>query len=78
MKTCLPSKTEVNNVLDLGDRNRENDEKLQTFDSSYFLGKSRLEGDRTKDYLLFPPGCNYFKTPASGNRIIAQKSKGFS
>ena len=36
----LRSKTEVNNALDLGDRNRKKIEKLKTFHSSYFPSKS--------------------------------------
>ena len=53
MKTWLARKIEVKDVLDLGDRNRENDEKLQSFDSSYFLSKSRFEGDGTKIIYYF-------------------------
>ena len=34
--------------------------KLQTFDSSYFLGKSHFEEDDAQTYLVFQPICRYF------------------
>ena len=39
------SKIEAGNVLDLEDKNKKKIGKLQTFDSSYFLGKSHFEDD---------------------------------
>ena len=36
--------------------------KLQTFDSSYFKGKSYFEEDDVQNYLVFQPICRYFKT----------------
>ena len=35
--------------------------KLKTFDSSYFIGKSHFEEDGTQDYLVFQPMYRYFK-----------------
>ena len=35
--------------------------KLKTFDSSYFIGKSHFEEDGTQNYLVFQPMCRYFK-----------------
>ena len=36
--------------------------KLQTFDSSYFIGKNYFEEDGTQNYLVFQPISRYFKT----------------
>ena len=44
--------------------------KLETFDSSYFLGKSDFEEDGTQNYLVFQPMYRCFKKIAclgSGN-----------
>ena len=35
--------------------------KLKTFDSSYFVGKSHFDEDGTQDYLVFQPLNKYFK-----------------
>ena len=35
--------------------------KLKTFDSSYFIGKSHFEEDGTQNYLVFQPINKYFK-----------------
>ena len=35
--------------------------KLKTFDSSYFIGKSHFEEDGTQNYLVFQPMSKYFK-----------------
>ena len=46
-------------------------EKLKTFDSSYFIGKSHFEEDGTQNYLVFQPiGVG------NGNYIYYWKSKG--
>ena len=39
----------------------ENELKLKTFDSSYFIGKSHFEEDGTPNYLVFQPLNKYFK-----------------
>ena len=35
--------------------------KVKTFDSSYFIGKSHFEEDGTQNYLVFQPVNKYFK-----------------
>ena len=35
--------------------------KLKTFDSSYFIGKSHFDEDGTQNYLVFQPIIRYFK-----------------
>ena len=35
--------------------------KLKTFDSDYFIGKSHFEEDGTQNYLVFQPMYRYFK-----------------
>ena len=35
--------------------------KLKTFDSGYFIGKSHFEEDGTQNYLVFQPMYRYFK-----------------
>ena len=39
--------------------------KLKTFDSSYFIGKSYFEEDGVQNYLVFQPTYRYFKTDSS-------------
>ena len=41
--------------------------KLKTFDSSYFTGKSHFEEDGTQNYLLFQPIIRYFKVNTINN-----------
>ena len=41
--------------------------KLKTFDSGYFIGKSHFEEDGTQNYLVFQPINRYFKI--IGNKI---------
>ena len=56
-------------------------EKLKTFDSSYFIGKSHFEEDGTQNYLVFQPMYRYFKRIAgvgNGNYIYYWQSKGLS
>ena len=35
--------------------------KLKTFDSAYFIGKSHFEENSTQNYLVFQPTYRYFK-----------------
>ena len=49
--------------------------KLKTFDSSYFIGKSRLEEDGVQNYLIFQPLIRYFKLNSSTGRVSSWKSK---
>ena len=56
-------------------------EKLKTFDSSYFIGKSHFEEDGTQNYLVFQPIYRYFKRIAgvgNDNYIYCWQSKGLS
>ena len=39
--------------------------KLKTFDSSYFIGKSHFEEDGTQNYLVSQPLNKYFKVIAN-------------
>ena len=43
--------------------------KLKTFDSSYFIGKSHFEEDGTQNYLAFQPINRYFKVIADKKYI---------
>ena len=43
--------------------------KLKTFDSSYFIGKSHFEEDGTHNYLVFQPVVKYFKVITDTNYI---------
>ena len=52
--------------------------KLKTFDSSYFIGKSHFEEDGTKNYLVFQPMYIYFKMITNTDYISSWKSKGLS
>ena len=52
--------------------------KLKTFDSSYFIGKSHVGQDGTQNYLVFQPMYRYFKMITNTNYISSWKSKGLS
>ena len=52
--------------------------KLKTFDSSYYNGKSYFEGDGKPNYLIFQPLSKYFKLIANTKYISSWKSKGLS
>ena len=52
--------------------------KLKTFDSSYFIGKSHFEEDGTQNYLVFQPLNKYFKVTVNTDYISSSKSKGLS
>ena len=53
-------------------------DKLKTFDSSYFIGKSHFEEDGTQNYLVFQPINRYFKVIANTDYVSSWKSKGLS
>ena len=57
---------------------KNNSEKLQTFDSSYFRGKNCFEEHGTQNYLVFQPIIRYFKIIANTKYISSWKSKGLS
>ena len=50
--------------------------KLQTFDSSYFIGRSHFDEDGTQHYLVFQPIIKYFKVITNTDYISPWKSKG--
>ena len=52
--------------------------KLKTFDSSYFIGKSHFEEDGIQNYLVFQPIIRYFKLIVNNDYILSWKSKGLS
>ena len=51
--------------------------KLKTFDSGYFIGKSHFEEDGTQNYLVFQPIYRYFKT-SNSDYVLSWTSKGLS
>ena len=52
--------------------------KLKTFDSSYFIGKSHFEEDGTQNYLVFQPMFRYFRLITNTSNISSWESKGLS
>ena len=54
--------------------------KLKTFDSSYFIGKSHFDEDGTQGYLIFQPIIRYLKVNKITNTdyVLSWKSKGLS
>ena len=52
-------------------------DKLKTFDSSYFNGKSYFEEDGRPNYLVFQPLHKYFKVN-NNNSVLSWTSKGLS
>ena len=52
--------------------------KLKTFDSSYFIGKSHFEEDGTQNYLVFKTINRYLKLIVNKLYISLWKSKGLS
>ena len=52
--------------------------KLETFDSSYFIGKRHFEEDGTQNYLVFQTIHKYFKLITNTLCILSWQSKGLS
>ena len=52
--------------------------KVKTFDSGYFIGKSHFEKDGTQNYLVFQPMYRYFKMISNTDYISSWKSKELS
>ena len=52
--------------------------KLKTFDSGYFIGKSHFEEDGTQNYLVFQPMYRYFRLITNTSNILSWQSKGLS
>ena len=74
--SSLNRKTTTNKLKNLFVENELR--KLKTFDWSYFIGKSHLEGDGTQNYLVFQPIHRYFKVIANTKYISEWKYKGLS
>ena len=51
--------------------------KLKTFDSDYFIGKSHFEEDGTQNYVVFQQIYKYFKSNNS-DYVLSWTSKGLS
>ena len=45
--------------------------KLKTFDSGYFIGKSHFDEDGTQNYLVFQPMYRYFKLITNTSSILS-------
>ena len=52
--------------------------KLKTFDSGYFIGKSHFGEDGTTNYLAFQPMYRYFKMITNSDYISSWKYKRLS
>ena len=52
--------------------------KLKTFDSSYFIGKSHFEEDGTQNYLVFQPLNKYLKVITNTDYVSSWKYQGLS
>ena len=50
--------------------------KLKTFDSSYFIGRSHFPEDGTQNYLVFQTINKYFKVITNTDYVSSWKSKG--
>ena len=76
MLSNLNRKTTRNKTKHLLVENELN--KLKTFDSEYFIGKSHFEEDGVQNYLVFQPINKYFKVITNTDYISSWKSKGLS
>ena len=52
--------------------------KLKTFDSIHFIGKSHFEEDGAQNYLVFQLMYRYFKLITNTLSILSWQSKGLS
>ena len=55
--------------------------KLKSFNSSYFIGKSHFDKDGTQNYIVFQPIVRYFKVNTMisvADYVLSSKSKGLS
>ena len=52
--------------------------KLKTFDSSYFIGKSHFEEDGVQNYLVFQPLNKYVKVITNTDCVSSWKCKALS
>ena len=74
--SCLDRKITANRSKNLLVENEL--QKLKTFDSSYFVGKSHFEEDGTQNYLVFRPINRYFEVIVNTDYVSSWKSKGLS
>ena len=74
----LGRKSQVDNVLDVADKNREKKKKSSV--QFKFFSRQKLFGKYgIQNHFLFRPGFKYFKTPSAySNQVIAWKSNWFS
>ena len=72
--SSLNRKTTANKSKNLLVENELN--KLKTFDSSYFIGKSHFEENGTQNYLVFQPINRCFKLFTNTDYFSSWKSKG--
>ena len=52
--------------------------KLKTFNSSYFIGKSYFDEDGTQNYLVFQPMSKYFKFITNASSILSSQFRKLS
>ena len=52
--------------------------KLKTFDSGYFIGKSHFGEDEAQNYLVFQPMYRYCRLITNTSNILSWQSKGLS
>ena len=52
--------------------------KVKTFDSGCFIGKSHFGEDGTQNYLVFQPMYRYFRLMTNTSNILSWQSKGLS
>ena len=76
MLSCLNRKITQNKTKHLLVENELN--KLKTFDSSYFIGKSHFDEDGTRNYLVFQPLNKHFRLITNILNILSWQSKGLS
>ena len=50
--------------------------KLQTFDSSHFIGQSDFNNDRSKKYIIVQPSYYALKRIGNTEKVVSWKSKG--
>ena len=74
--SSLNRKTTENKTKNVLVKNELN--KLKTFDSSYFIGKSHFKEDGTQHYLVFQPINKYFKVITNTDYVSSWKSKRLS
>ena len=68
----LGRKRQVDNVLDVADKNREKIKKKSSVQFKFFSRQKLFGKYGIQNYFLFRPAFKYFKTPsANSNQVIA-------